>query len=237
MRLMEEHRADLGDYLIKDERGKRLLDYLGKLVALHTAERTALFEELESLKKGVDHIRDIITTQQSYARAPTSVLEPVMIGALLEDALRMNAGFLARRHVTVVKHWPNLPRVLLDKHLVLQIVVNLIANALQAMEPVKDRPHRLTVRAERATAPEGPGAAILRIEVEDNGEGITDENRARLFTHGFTTRKNGHGFGLHSCALAAQAMGGAIRAHSDGPGNGARFTLELPFREVPARPA
>jgi len=247
MRLMDEHRADLGDFLSKDERGKRLPDYLQKLVATLTAERTYLLEEIESLNKGLDHIRDIVTTQQSYARAPTSVLEPLLMSDLLEDALRMNLGSLARREVSVVKHWPNVPEALLDKHLILQIIVNLVGNAIQAMEPVTDRPRRLTLRAEKIAVPRTQGTAdattidpsvgadpavagLIRVEVEDNGEGISPENLARLFTHGFTTRKCGHGFGLHSCALAAKAMGATIRAHSDGPGCGARFTLDLSFK-------
>jgi signal transduction histidine kinase len=72
----------------------------------------------------------------------------------------------------------------------------------------------------------------LRIHVEDNGEGIAPENLPRLFVHGFTTRRHGHGFGLHSCALAAREMGGAITVHSDGPGGGAAFTLDIPFTLV-----
>src|SRR3984957_6806010 len=184
MRLMDEHRADLGDFLSKDERGKLLPNYLQKLVATLTAERTYLLEELESLNKGLDHIRDIVTTQQSYARAPTSMLEPLLISDLLEDALRMNLGSLARREVTVIKHWPNVPEALLDKHLVLQIVVNLVGNALQAMEPVTDRPRRLSLRAEKISVPSthattnatfadpsvdaAPAvAALIRVEVED----------------------------------------------------------------------
>jgi len=232
MRLMDEHRADLSEFLSTDERGKRLPGYLNKLVATLTAERAFVLEELDSLNKGLDHIRDIVTTQQSYAGASTSVLEPVLIGDLLEDALRMNAGSLARRDVSVVKHWPNVPEALLDKHLILQIVVNLVVNALQAMEAVTDRPHRLTLTAEKIAAAEG---ALIRVEVEDNGAGISAENLSRLFTYGFTTRKKGHGFGLHSCALAAKAMGATIRAHSDGLGQGARFTFDLPFKEPPTR--
>ena len=244
MRLMDEHRADMGAFLSKDERGKLLPDYLQKLVATLTAERTYLLEELESLNKGLDHIRDIVTTQQSYAGAPTSVLEPLLISDVLEDALRMNLGSLARRDVSVIKHWPNVPKAQLDKHLILQIIVNLVGNAIQAMESVTDRPRRLTIRAEKFPVPRTNAAtatdpsvsvdptvaALIRVEVEDNGEGITPENLARLFTHGFTTRKEGHGFGLHSCALAAKAMAATIRAHSDGPGKGARFTLDLPFK-------
>jgi signal transduction histidine kinase len=65
--------------------------------------------------------------------------------------------------------------------------------------------------------------------VSDNGVGIASENLTRIFNHGFTTRKDGHGFGLHSGALAAREMGGALWAQSDGPGKGATFTLELPL--------
>jgi signal transduction histidine kinase len=72
----------------------------------------------------------------------------------------------------------------------------------------------------------------LHISVKDDGEGIAPENMARLFTHGFTTRKDGHGFGLHSCALAALEMKGRLTVHSDGLGTGAVFTLELPLKIV-----
>jgi signal transduction histidine kinase len=225
MRLMNEHVADLGDFLTRDEKGKRLPGYLNKLVATLAIERGALVEELESLTKGVDHIRDIVATQQSYA-GETSLVEPVQVGDLVEDSLRMNADAVARRNVAVVKEWADIPQVLLDKHLMLQILVNLIANALQAMDSVTDRPHRLTVRADALERADGPR---LQIHVEDNGEGIMPDNLPRLFTHGFTTRKNGHGFGLHSCALAARAMDGQLTVHSMGLGKGATFTLDLPL--------
>jgi signal transduction histidine kinase len=72
-------------------------------------------------------------------------------------------------------------------------------------------------------------AGMLRITVADNGEGIAPQNLTRVFSHGFTTRSNGHGFGLHSCVLAAQEMGGRLSAHSDGAGRGAIFTLDIPI--------
>ncbi|WP_372876055.1 ATP-binding protein, partial [Pseudomonas sp.] len=77
-------------------------------------------------------------------------------------------------------------------------------------------------------------AGNLQIRVQDDGEGIAAENLSRVFAHGFTTRKDGHGFGLHSCALAAMEMEATLTAHSDGPGQGAVFVLELPARAVPA---
>ena len=72
-------------------------------------------------------------------------------------------------------------------------------------------------------------AHSVQVSVTDNGIGIAGENLTRIFSHGFTTKRDGHGFGLHSGALAAREMGGSLTAHSDGPGKGASFTLELPI--------
>ena len=224
--LMNEHAADLGDFLTRDEKGKLLPGYLNKLVAALSAEQQSIVEELESLTKSVDHIKDIVATQQSYAGA-ASLVEAVQIRDLLEDALHMNAGALVRHQVAVVKEFAEVPVLLLDKPRLMQILVNLIGNAKQAMDGVVDRIHQITLRVDIADLGDG---RRLRIRVEDEGEGIAPENLARLFVHGFTTRKNGHGFGLHSCALAAKEMGGTLMAHSDGPGKGATFTLELPLK-------
>lgn len=228
VQLMDEHGADLGHFLTEDDKGKLLPAYLSKMVAALAAEQRGIVDELESLTRSVDHIKDIVAMQQSYA-GTASVVEPVQIRDLLEDALRMNSTSLARHQVAVVREFADLPALLLDKPRLLQILVNLISNARQAMAGVLDRRPQMTLRAEIA----GAGAACrLRIRVEDEGEGIAPENLVRIFAHGFTTHKHGHGFGLHSCVLAAQAMGGTLMAHSAGAGMGATFTLELPLKPV-----
>jgi signal transduction histidine kinase len=119
--------------------------------------------------------------------------------------------------------------LLLDKSRVLQILVNLIGNTKQAIVSAPGQSHHMTPQVDITNHADG---RRLRIRVEDDGEGIPKENLTQLFVHGFTARKNGHGFGLHSCALAAKDMGGTITAHSDGPGKGAAFTLLLPFKPV-----
>ena len=225
VQMINEHAADLGDFLTHDEKGRQLPGYLGKLAETLAAEQASVLDELGQLGKSIDHIKDIVATQQSYAGA-SRLVEPVQIRDLVDDALRMNAGALARHDVTVVKEIAELPPVQLDRHRVLQILVNLISNAKQAMEAMVGRPHRMTLRVNVA---DGEAGRNLRICVEDQGEGIAAENMARIFTHGFTTRQNGHGFGLHSCILAAHEMGGTLTARSDGPGLGAVFTLELPI--------
>jgi two-component system NtrC family sensor kinase len=177
-----------------------------------------------------------VTTQQAYAGA-SSLVEPVQIVELIEDALRIDNGVLAGRGVALVREFDTVPSLLLDKHRVLLILVNLIANARHAMQRLPDAQHRLTLRVQvpQPQAGAGTGPRTLQVIVADTGEGIAAEHLTKIFAHGFTTKKDGHGFGLHSCVLAAREMGGKLTADSAGPGQGATFTLELPL-ETEATP-
>ncbi|TYK58004.1 DAHL domain-containing protein [Pseudomonas synxantha] len=222
MQLINAHQGDLGSFFTEDEKGKLLPGYLNQLVEAIAVEQQGMSDELAQLSKSIDHIKDIVSTQQSYAGAAT-LLEPINIGALMDDALRMNAGALSRHHVTVVKEYAQVPQILGDKHRLLLIMVNLISNAKYAMSNLSERQRQITLKVE------AQGEDTLKISVKDDGEGIPPENMTRIFTHGFTTRKEGHGFGLHSCALAAVQMHGQLSAHSDGPGLGAVFTLTIPL--------
>jgi signal transduction histidine kinase len=222
--LMDAHAADLGQFLTSDQRGQRLPEYLGRLAQSMENEREGVMTELDGLVRSVDHIKDIVAAQQAHAGA-ACVTESADIRTLLDDALRISAAGLARHQVTVVKAFAPTPPLLLDKHRLLQIAVNLINNAKQAMSGVHDRPRTLMVSTELAGGNDGWRLVVC---VADTGEGIAAENMARIFSHGFTTRRDGHGFGLHSSVLAAEEMGGTLRAHSDGPDLGAIFTLELP---------
>jgi two-component system NtrC family sensor kinase len=222
IQMMNDHAADLADFLVHDEKGKILPGYLSGISQTLVQEQQSMLKELELLTRSIDHIKDVVATQQSYAGG-SSIVEPVQICDLVEDALRMNDGSLVRHRVTVVKEFAQVPEAHLEKSRVLQILVNLISNAKNAMENIDGKLHQITLRVELVDD------STLRVSVRDEGEGIPAENLTRIFSHGFTTRKTGHGFGLHSCALAVAQMGGTISAHSDGPGLGATFTLELPI--------
>ena len=220
VQMMNEHAEDLGDFISHDEKGKLLPGYLNQLVDALAIEQQSMAEELGQLTKSVDHIKEIVSAQQSYAGTST-IAETVQIKELIEDALRMNAGIIAARQITVVRNFADTPLLLLDKHRVLLILVNLIKNASRAMDDKPELAHQIILQSEMHQGD------TLVIKVIDNGEGIAPENLTRIFAHGFTTRKDGHGFGLHSCVLAAMEMGGSLEAHSDGPGTGATFTLKL----------
>ncbi|QLL11209.1 DAHL domain-containing protein [Pseudomonas chlororaphis] len=222
MQLINEHKEDLGSFLTEDAKGKLLPGYLNQLVEAIDLEQQGMTEELTQLSKSIDHIKDIVATQQSYAGA-SSLLEPLSVSELLEDALRMNSGALTRHHVTVLKDYADVPRIMGDKHRLLLILINLISNAKYAMSDLTNQTRNMTLAAAVVDG------ETLQISVRDEGEGIAPENMTRIFAHGFTTRKEGHGFGLHSCALAAIEMNGHLTAHSDGPGKGALFVLQIPL--------
>lgn len=222
VQLLREHADDLPDFLTRDEKGKRLPQFLYD-VAQHLLERQgSALGELESLTANIEHLKNIVSTQQSYAGV-SGVVETVVLAEVLEDALRINAAALVRHGIELHRQYAEVPPLTLDKHKLLQILVNLVRNAKYALCE-SDRPDRqLTVRLA------SPDAERVRIEVCDNGVGISKENLTRIFSAGFTTRADGHGFGLHVSALAAREMGGSLTAHSDGPGRGATLTLELPL--------
>ncbi|WP_260956290.1 DAHL domain-containing protein [Pseudomonas citri] len=221
VQMMNEHADDLGQFITTDEKGKLLPRYFNELVDSIAVEQTLLIDELAQLTKSIDHIKEIVTTQQTYAGA-ARLIEPLKVSDLFEDALRMNSGALSRHHVTVIKDYQDVPPILGDKHRLLLILINLISNAKFAMSHTSD-PREMTLGIQMVDQ------TTLRLSVKDRGEGIKPENLARIFNHGFTTRKDGHGFGLHSCALAAVEMNGHLSVHSDGAGQGAVFTLDIPL--------
>lgn len=222
--MIKAHLADIGDYLTHDPKGKKVPEFLEQLAAHLTKEQSAILEEFETLKKSLEHVNEIIAMQQNYAKA-AGMTETVSMVNLLEDAVRMNATSLARHGVELVREYePLLPEVTVAKHKVLQILMNLIRNAQKACD---DLNRERSIRLHATTLKD---RNWVRVEVIDNGVGIPPENLTRIFTHGFTTRKDGHGFGLHSGALMAKELGGSLLARSEGPGKGAVFTLEFPCK-------
>jgi signal transduction histidine kinase len=219
--MLESNRANIGAFLENDPRGKLVPDYLAKLAAHLEEERSSILKEMELLARNVEHIKQIVAIQQSYTRV-AGVTEDLPIQGLVEDALCIQANSLQQLGAAIDKEFPVVPLVRVDKHKVLQILVNLFRNARHALAESGRKDMRLRIRVSQ------PAAGKVRVEVADNGIGIDPENLTRVFQHGFTTKRNGHGFGLHSGALAAREMGGTMWAESKGRGQGATLILELP---------
>jgi signal transduction histidine kinase len=223
LEMLHEHSGTLDDFLRCDPKGQRVLPYLAKLAAHFQQEREALLSELAQLMNHVDHIKRIVATQQNHAKV-SGLVEEISLADLTEDALRILQSGFDRHQVTVLRDFEVIPQVVVDKHQVLQILLNLLRNARQAITAAEKPERIIQVRIRRH------GEDQIRIQVQDNGIGLAAENLTRIFSHGFTTKRDGHGFGLHHGANTAHQMGGALWAESDGPGMGAVFTLELPLR-------
>jgi len=214
------------------EQGRSLPTYLTELAKQLACEQKSVAAELQVLQDNVSHINQIVAAQQNYARR-VAVVEQVDLEALVEDSLRINGRELGVQSIELVRDFAAVARPLTDKHKVLEILVNLISNARNACNESQTDSKRIMVKIAATDT-------RVSISVTDNGVGIAAENMTRLFSHGFTTRPTGHGYGLHSSALAASELGGSLKAYSEGPGQGATFTLELPLMPpdaVPAEPA
>jgi PAS domain S-box-containing protein len=228
--LFQDHQGDLASFLTGDEKGKKIPALLRMLADHLSAEHQESLREIASLSANVEHIKQIVMAQQSYARG-ACMLQEVAPASLVEDAIQVNAESLARHRIEIVRQLESVGPILTDKHQVLQILINLISNAKHAMNGLPG-PRVLTVRLGLSHA--DPDKLLIR--VADIGVGIAPENLTQIFCHGFTTRADGHGFGLHSAALAATSMKGSLTVRSDGPGRGAEFTLELPACNTSALP-
>jgi C4-dicarboxylate-specific signal transduction histidine kinase len=193
------------------------------MLAQHwTTEHSELVAEVARLQGSVQHIKDIVTRQQSLSGV-SGVLEEVHLPTLIDDALAIHDDALKKSRVAVHREFEKMPLAICDRLKLTQILVNLIANAEESLAQTLATERHLTLRTKTN------GNANVEIHVIDDGHGIAPEVRGRLFTHGFTTKKTGHGFGLHASALAAQEMGGTLRAHSDDANHGATFIVELPL--------
>jgi C4-dicarboxylate-specific signal transduction histidine kinase len=224
--LMRDHADDIGNFMTNDPKGKQLPDYLTQLATHLSTEQSLLVKEIGFVKMKIGHIKEIVAAQQNYGKV-VGLEERVKVEGLIEDVFRIHASELAQHEVKIRHDYaPGLPEILVDKHKVLQILLNLLSNAKHAVVDSGQKEKQVTIRVTN-------GNDKIRIAMSDNGVGITPLNLRKIFNHGFTTwKQGGHGFGLHSGALAAKEMGGSLLAQSDGQGQGATFTLEIPIKPV-----
>jgi C4-dicarboxylate-specific signal transduction histidine kinase len=149
---------------------------------------------------------------------------------LLEEAISINQISVDRHRVKLIRKFERIGQVPTDKHKLLQVLVNLLTNAKDAVKKRSDDREVTIYLGIDEAAPE-----YVRIAVQDNGVGIPEDNLTRIFTHGFTTKKKGHGFGLHSAALTVKEIGGILTVESDGPDRGAIFAIQLPLERESTR--
>ncbi|WP_166831098.1 PAS domain S-box protein [Thalassoroseus pseudoceratinae] len=221
--LIAEHESSFDEFIREDTRGRKIPAYIRKVTEALCNERNKVSDEFDDLLRNVEHIKEIVSVQQSMAKS-SGLQQELDAQDLIHDALAANKASLMSHRIEVEQSINKaLPVFVSDKHRILQILINLIKNAKDALVENQTPDARIEI-----TATTEENRVVFR--VADNGIGIATEKLERIFQHGFTTKKSGHGFGLHSSANAATEMGGSLTVCSNGIGTGATFVLRLPLQ-------
>jgi signal transduction histidine kinase len=218
--LLAEHRDRLAEFLTSDERGKLLPEYYMKIEEMIRGEHEKIGQESKNLTDKISVMRDIIVTQQEYARIEQPA-DDIDLKRVVEDALIIQQGFIIKRGIVIVKNFSVVETVKARKSQLIHVLLNLFKNASDAMMINDEKNRVLSIDIGRDDA----GRKYIR--VGDNGEGIEPENLEKIFTYGFTTKKEGHGFGLNMSFRFISDIGGQIIAESGGRGKGSVFTIYL----------
>jgi len=228
--MLDRPQDSLADFLTQDPKGQKVPLLLSKLAQHLEEHHQSTLKELESMLSNLEHVKQVIKLQQVHTKT-SALLERVDLSETLDSALAISqASSLSPKGLEVIKEYFVESPILLEKHKLVQILVNLCCNALESMAAEGEADKKLLLRTSRI-------GNKAHIEVQDSGGGIAPENLSKMFTHGFTTKPQGHGFGLHNCSLAARSMGGRLSAQSPGLGKGATFVLELPLEGPESTPA
>jgi signal transduction histidine kinase len=226
--LLRVHEEDWGTFLTQDPKGKRIPPALVKLGDHLLEEQQTVLKEIKGLLRNIEHVKHIIFSHQTMAKSQ-GICEALSVADLLDQAMELSFQAGDAKWIMIQRDYQPVSAVLVEKHQLLQILVNLLRNAKQAMQLQGGSSHILTARVENRS--ENGGSVVMTIR--DSGIGIAPEHLVRMFTRGFTTKQDGNGIGLHSSIVTIHRMGGTLNVHSDGIGTGATFTLTLPaFKEA-----
>ena len=217
-----DEQEDLAAFFSDDPRAKAVPEFIAGIVSRLETEQETVQTEISNLIEHVNHVKVVVAMQQSFAGV-CGLEEPVCLFKLFADAELLLSNSIYRHEIELRLDFEELPMLMLERQRVLQVVVNLLKNAKDALTSSSTENRKLTVKAARHNE-------MLKVEVTDNGVGIASADLTKIFSHGFTTKQTGHGFGLHSCANTIQEMGGELTAKSDGLGHGATFTMTIPFK-------
>jgi signal transduction histidine kinase len=219
--LLQKNSEHIGQFLQTDPKGKKIPKLLDKLGQALNNENHILIENSSRMMQSINIIGNIITTQQQYAKG-NLYNETLDLHSLVEESLNIQEASFKNHSITTRTEFQNIPSITTDSAKLHQILTNILINAKQALLNNQVENRKIQIKLSQKL-----GFAILTIK--DNGIGIDKNSLIEIFQHGFTTKKNGHGFGLHSCANLLAEMGGNIKAKSEGKNKGAMFIIKLPL--------
>ncbi len=218
--LFNAHKEDLPQFLSQDSRGSHIPAYISALALCWESEHTQEVNELEEMTKNIALIKNIINTQQT-AFKNERFEQIISLNELIDETLLLSGTYL-NKEIRVVKEYGDIKPIVIDKTKLFQILNNIISNAKEALVDSTNTPKVLTIRTKLITKDK------IEIQISENGIGISKDNLSKIFIFGFTTKKSGHGFGLHASAVAVKELGGDIHVSSEGHEQGSTFTIYLP---------
>jgi signal transduction histidine kinase len=224
--LIKAHDQDLGTYLMEDPKGKRIPPSLEKLGTHLLEEQRVVLKEMKGLVRNIRHMKQIIASHQTMAKSAGQT-EQISLADVLSHAMELSFQPGDEKWITIRPDYQQVPTVLVDQHQLLQILVNLLRNAKQAMRQQVQDSHELILSVKYQDDDE----ATVVMTIQDSGIGIVPEHLSKMFTRGFTTKTDGNGIGLQSSILAIKNMGGSMHVQSEGVGRGATFTLTFPVQK------
>lgn len=227
--LLEENMGSISRYLAEDEKGKQIPQYLISLSKNISDEYQTCQEEVKNLESYIQHIKEIVASQNSMCRT-SGMTELIIPSETMDSALKISETSDFSNKINFIKNYAYKKKIRIDKTKMLQILVNILQNAKQSVLANDNVGKKEISISIEETEGKTEGMNDLKIVIQDNGVGIPPENLTRIFSFGYTTKEDGHGFGLHACAIAAHEMGGDLVAISEGVGKGATFVLTLPAK-------
>ncbi|MCB1044485.1 MAG: hypothetical protein KDC35_16200 [Acidobacteria bacterium] len=222
--LLNENENHLADFF-KSEKGQKILTSLTAYSKALNRTKRSLTGELLELRQRVDHVNDIIHAQQATATGGR-LYERVSVSELITQAVKILEANLIDEDVNIIRTEADAPLVQLEKGKFLQVLVNVIKNACESYQRSGALNPRIHISL--GTASRNRETQLVVITIRDYGPGIDTQALEQIFAHGFTTKPEGYGFGLHFCANAMADLKGDISVFSAGPHKGAEFTLILP---------
>lgn len=221
--MLKENRANLTKYLTEDEKGKHIIDYLLKLSDYWQEEYEIYLKELQAITKNIEHINTIVARQQALS-GKSNIIELCDPIDILEDAVQISLKNL-KQNITIIREFNIKKSILADRIKLHQIFVNLLNNAKDALYATDKAEKKIILSTDE-------DQKSIKIQITDNGIGIKPEDLGKIYAFGYTTKRSGHGFGLHASFLAAKEMNATLSAQSEGINKGTTFTLEFPMKEL-----
>ena len=219
--LLGAHRDDLARFVVDDATGSKLIPSLMTLSSSIARERDEMLEEMKVVRKSLEQVMETIVLQQEHARG-TTVIEKCALDQVVHEALAFILPSCEEQNIQVTTEVDEMLDIAHDRHQIVQILASLLMNAVDAVAPV-------TPIGSISIVGKKYGDQYFSVQVVDNGVGISEDDRARIFNYGFTTKHDGRGFSLHNAGNMARTMGGTLTFESDGRDRGSTFRLQLPI--------